>query len=638
MLAYNLRILLPHACEAAPQHIRMNVFYEEAGSLKAASIVEDNNTSLQVQTQHGKRAKVKAASVLLRFEHHSLSEFMEQARVVADDIDPEFLWEACGQSEFSFDTLAEDYFGRAPRAEELAGLLTRLQTTPTHFYKKGRGRYKPAPPDALKAALESLERKRKLAELQAEYTASLMRHELPEAFKPVLQQLLYKPDRTTAETRALEDACAQQKLSAVRLLEKCGALKSSLDYHHGRFLFEYFPRGTAFDKTLEASTPDELELAPVQAFSIDDAATTEIDDAFSVTNLASGNWQVGIHIAAPALGIDKGSGLDAEARKRMSTVYFPGDKVTMLPASVIEKFSLIEGNDYPVVSMYVEINRDLEMLGMHTAVERVHVASNLRHDALDAQFSDQAIAGGEVDFEYGEQLLLLNRFAATLKQRRGKDNNSADRVDYSFFVEDDRVRIVPRKRGSAVDLVVSELMILVNAEWARLLTEAKLPAFYRTQTNGKVRMSTVPAPHEGLGLSQYIWASSPLRRYADLVNQRQLISVVRGTAPAYAPRDEQLFEVMRGFELAYDAYAGHQRLMERYWCLRWLLQDNIVDVQGQVIRDDLVRIDDIPLVCRVASLPQSARGDVVQLRVSDIDLFELTLRCEYRDVVANEAS
>lgn len=637
MLAYNLRTLLPHACEAASQHIRMNVFYEEAGSLKAASIVEDNNTSLQVQTQHGKRAKVKAASVLLRFEHHSLSEFMEQARVVADDIDPEFLWEACGQSEFSFDTLAAEYFGRAPRAEESAGLLTRLQTTPTHFYKKGRGRYKPAPPDALKAALKSLERKRKLAELQGEYAASLMRHELPEAFKPVLQQLLYKPDRTTAEARALEDACAQQKLSAARLLEKCGALKSSVDYHHGRFLFEYFPRGTGFDKALEASVTDELELAPVQAFSIDDAATTEIDDAFSVTKLANGNWQVGIHIAAPALGIDPGSGLDAEARKRMSTVYFPGDKVTMLPASAIELFSLVEGNDYPAVSMYVEINQDLEMLGMHTALDRVHVASNLRHDMLDAQFSDQAVADGEVNFEYGEQLLLLNRFAATLRQRRGKDNNGADRVDYSFLVEDDRVRIVPRKRGSAVDLLVSELMILVNAEWARLLTEAKLPAFYRTQTNGKVRMSTVPAPHDGLGLSQYIWASSPLRRYADLANQRQLISVVRGTSPAYAPRDEQLFEVMRGFELAYDAYAGHQRLMERYWCLRWLLQDNIVDVQGQVIRDDLVRIDDIPLVCRVASLPQSTQGDVVQLRVSDIDLFELTLRCEYRDVAGNEA-
>ena len=607
----------------------MNVFYEEAGSFKAASIVEDNNTSLQVQTQHGKRAKVKAGSVLLRFEHHSLSDFMEEARAVADDIDPAFLWEACGQSEFSFDALAADYFGREPRAEESAGLLTRLQATPTHFYKKGKGRFKPAPPDALKAALASVERKRILAELQSTYVASLMRHELPDAFKPVLQQLLYKPDRNLAETKALEDACSQQNLSVPRLLEKCGALTSSLDYHHDRFLFGYFPLGTGFDQALAASSTDEFELAPVQAFSIDDAATTEIDDAFSVTQLANGNWQIGVHIAAPALGIAVGSELDAEARKRMSTVYFPGGKITMLPEPVIETFTLIEGYDRPAVSMYIELNADLDMLGMRTTIERVHVARNLRHDALDTQFSEEAIAAGEVDFEFGEQLLLLYRFANVLERRRGKENSGADRVDYSFYVDDDRVRIVPRKRGSAIDKVVSELMILVNGEWARQLTEAQLPGLYRTQANGKVRMSTVAAPHEGLGLGQYIWASSPLRRYADLVNQRQLVSVLRGASPAYPPRDEQLFEVMRGFELAYDAYAEHQRLMERYWCLRWLVQDDVTDVQAQVIRDELVRIDAIPLVCRVQSLPQLARGKLVQLRVSDIDLFELTLRCEY---------
>jgi exoribonuclease-2 len=200
------------------------------------------------------------------------------------------------------------------------------------------------------------------------------------------------------------------------------------------------------------------------------------------------------------------------------------------------------------------------------------------------------------------------------------------------------VRIVPRKRGSAIDKLVAELMIFVNGEWGRQLAEAKLAALYRTQTGGKVRMSTVAAPHEGLGLEQYVWASSPLRRYADLVNQRQLVSFLRGASPAYPASDEQLFEVMRGFELAYLAYAEHQRLMERYWCLRWLLQDNVTDtdIGARVIRDDLVRIDGIPLVCRIQSLPQLARGERVQLRVSDIDLFELTLHSEYQRTLSAE--
>ena len=474
------------------------------------------------------------------------------------------------------------------------------------------------------------------AELQSGYVASFMRHELPEAFVPLLQQLLYKPDRNMVETKALEDACAQQNLSVARLLEKCGALTSSLDYHHGRFLFEYFPHGTGFEHESVAELADELELAPVKAFSIDDATTTEIDDAFSVTQLANGNWEIGVHIAAPALGIDMGSELDLEARKRMSTVYFPGGKITMLPESTIESFSLIEGCERPAVSMYIELNAELEMLGMRTTIERVHVARNLRHETIDMNFNEQVSATGQVDFEHGEQLLLLFRFANILEGRRGKKDASVDRVDYSFYVDDDRVRIVPRKRGSAIDKLVSELMIFVNGEWGRQLAEAKLPGLYRTQAGGKVRMSTVAAPHEGLGLGQYIWASSPLRRYADLANQRQLLSMVRGTSPAYAPSGEQLFEVMRGFELAYDAYAEQQRLMERYWCLRWLLQTDATDVQARVIRDDLVRIDGIPLVSRIQSLPQLARGERVQLRVSDIDLFELTLRGEYQRTLSAE--
>ena len=608
----------------------MNVFYEDAGSLKVASIVEDNNTSLQVQTQHGKRAKVKAGVVLLRFEHHSLNDFMEQARAVSDEIEPGFLWEACGEDEFSFETLAAEYFGHQPNAEEAAGLLMRLQATPTHFYKKGKGRYKPAPADALKAALAALERKRLQAQLQAEYVDSLKRFELPEALKPLLDQLLYKPDRNMIETRAVEQVCTELSLSVPRLLEKCGALPSTQDYHLGRFLFGYFPKGTGFDDTLHASQPGKLQLAGVEAFSIDDITTTEIDDAFSVTKLPNGNWEVGVHIAAPALGIEAGSSLDAEARKRMSTVYFPGGKITMLPEAVIEQFTLAQGQACPALSMYVEFGEAMEILNMRSAVERVHIARNLHHNLLDAEFDQAAAEAGRADFEFGEQLLLLFRFANALERRRGKAENKFQRRDYSFHVEGDRVRIEPRLRGSPVDKVVSELMILVNGEWGGMLAAAQLPGLFRVQTGGKVKMSTVAAPHEGLGVDQYIWASSPLRRYADLTNQRQLISLLSGAEPAFSPRDQQLFEVMRGFELAYDAYAEFQRTMERYWCLRWILQERVTELTAEAIRDDLVRFSRLPLVCRAHSMRALAPGTRVEVAVSDIDLIELELRCEHK--------
>src|SRR5690606_23737730 len=275
----------------APTGGCMNVFFEEDGDFKVGTVLADNNTSLQVETQHGKRTKVKAANVLIRFNHGPLSQFMAEAQKLAAEIDPGFLWEVSGEAEFGFEQLGREYYGREPRPEENAALLLRLHATPTHFYKKGKGRYKPAPADALKAALAAIERRKRQAEQQAGYVEKLLRFELPEEFRPVLRDLLYKPDKGSIEYKALEEAAGRAHLSFPRLLEKCGALPSSHDYHFDRFLFEYFARGTGFPVDATATPPGDLDLADVEAFSIDDAETTEIDDAFSVKALPGGRWQ-----------------------------------------------------------------------------------------------------------------------------------------------------------------------------------------------------------------------------------------------------------------------------------------------------------------------------------------------------------
>jgi exoribonuclease-2 len=608
----------------------MNVFFEDDGGFKVGTVLADNNTSLQVETLHGKRTKVKAAAVLIRFERPAPPQFIAEANKISAEIDPAFLWECCGEAEFSFEQLGREYFGREPGAQESAGLLMRLHATPTHFYKKRKGHYKAAPPDALKSALASIERKQKQAVQQSRYLEQLGRFELPEELRPMLRELLYRPDRSTIEFKALDQAAVQARLTIPKLLEKCGALPSSHDYHYGRFLFEYFPRGSGFDAALTATDPGPLETAEVAAFSIDDATTTEIDDAFSVARLANGNWQIGVHIAAPALGLKVGSPLDVEAAKRLSTVYFPGNKITMLPESVIDQYTLSDGRDRPALSMYVEVTPELEIVGNRSAVERVRIAANLRHDTLEQEFNQERVMAGQVDCRFGAELLLLWRFATRLEYSRGKEEPGLARADYNFHVDNDRVSIVERKRGSPIDKVVSELMILVNTEWGRQLALNEIPALYRAQGNGKVKMSTLPAPHQGLGVSQYIWASSPLRRYADLVNQRQLLALYRHEAPPYPPKDERLLVILRDFELAYDAYAEFQRNMERYWCLRWLIQEGLATAQAEVLREELARIDRIPLVVRVPSLPPLAPGKRVELAISDIDLLELTLHCEFK--------
>lgn len=615
----------------------MNVFYEEEGAFKVGTVLADNKTSLQVEAPHGKRSKVKAGVVLLRFEQPPPSAFLEQAQALADGIDVDFLWQCCGDGEFAHDDLALEYFGHPPGPVESAAVLFRLHGAPMYFYKKGRGRYKPAPEEALKAALASLERKRQQAAQKEHYVEQLTAGRLPSEFEPMLASLLYRPDKNSIEWKALEEASAAQRIAPARLLERCGALPSSHDFHLNRFLYENFPRGAGFGPVPQMAVPSGLPGAGVEAFSIDDASTTEIDDAFSVMPLADGHWRIGIHIAAPAFGIESSHEVDRLARERLSTVYFPGDKITMLPEEAIRAFTLREGCECPALSLYVEITPDFDIVSTTSRIESVRIAANLRHDTLDPVFSAQAAADGTIDHPYAQALQLLWAFSARLEQmRRGDVAEVEQRPEYSFSIKDDRVTIARRSRGSPIDKVVSELMIYVNSEWGRQLAASETAAIYRVQGNGKVRMSAHPSAHEGLGVEQYAWSSSPLRRYVDLVNQRQLIALIRGESPPYQPNSEELLAVIRDFEAAYEIYGEFQRAMERYWCLRWLLQEQVHTVTASVLRENLVRFDPIPLVVRVPSLPALAPGSRVELAVSDIDLLDLVFHCEFHKLEGGE--
>jgi exoribonuclease-2 len=631
----------------------MNILYEEDGSFKVGNVMTDNTTSLQIESVSGKRSKVKAANVMLRFTQPALSEFMAQAESVAAGIEVDFLWECCPADEFGFEQIATEYFGHIPSSLEAAAALIRLHSAPIYFHKKGKGRYRAAPPDVLKAALAGAERKRQQLALQARYTEQLSRFELPGDFAEHLAQLLYKPDRNTIEAKALEAACAATHLSAAHLLHRCGALPSTQDYHLQRFLFEHFPKGTDFPP-VELSVWEELPQASVNAFSIDDATTTEIDDAFSVEKLASGNWRIGVHIAAPALGMPRDSDGDKVAAQRLSTVYMPGQKITMLPDSVVQAFTLCADRVCPALSMYIEVDGEtLAILNYESRVERIHIAANLRHDTLEPLFNEETLAAGKLDYPYASELTLLWNLVQKLETVRGKpSDNSTQQMDYNFHIENDRVSITQRRRGSPIDKVVSELMILVNSEWGKHLAEHGFVGIYRTQSNGKVKMSTVAAPHQGLGVAQYMWSSSPLRRYVDMVNQRQIIAMLRDEEPAYHKNDPALYATMRDFDTMYGIYNEFQRSMERYWCLRWLQQEQAnvevlsptlsrvageganeslreLIVTATVLRENLVKLGDIPLILRVPSLPELPANTRVQLAIGEIDLLDLEVQTRF---------
>lgn len=609
----------------------MNVFYEEEGSFKVASVMTENPGSMQVESATGKRSKIKTSNVLLKFDG-ALAGFMDQAQSQAGTLEADFLWECCGGDEFSFEELAKEYYGHTPSPVEAAATAISLHAAPMYFYRKGKGRYKAAPADNLKAALAAQERKRLQAEKVAEFVDQLKESKLPSEFGDQLDMLLYEPDKNALEWKALDEASVATGLSHLKLLEACGALPSAHDYHFGAFLREYFPGGVNFPVHASVSVPNDLQRAEVEAFSIDDSTTTEIDDAFSVHDLPNGNASIGIHIAAPALGILPGSELDALALKRLSTVYLPGNKITMLPEDAIAPYSLLEGHWRPALSLYLEVAPDLSIVGNNSCVEMVHVAENLRHELLEPHFNEETLAEHS-GHSHWERLLALHQLAEAMEKGRGKyEPNRAPQVDYSFYVERGKVRIAERRRGSPMDKLVAELMIHANAHWGGMLAEHGLPGIYRAQQGGKVYMTTSAEPHQGLGVAQYAWSTSPLRRVVDLINQRQMLALLQGTEPAYQRGSDALTTAMRDFDLAYNAYNEFQTRMERYWCLQYLIQESLQEVNATVWRDNLVRLDGMPYITKVHNLPELAAGTRVLLKIGRVDplLMELDARFQQK--------
>lgn len=639
----------------------MNLFFDESGDFKAGVSMSQQGEAYQVEMPSGKRTKVRAKDVLLQFASPAPAEFMTDAQAIAAEIDLDFLWEVAGQDEFGFAELGTEYFGHAPKPHEAAGLILRLHAAPVYFYKKGKGRYKAAPEASLKAALAGIEKKRLQGLVQAQYVEELKAHKLPEAMRPLVLQLLFKPDKNSIEYKALDTACSELQIAPQRLMLAVGGIKSAKDLHFSKFLFDSFPKGIGFPEIAIPAMP-ELPVADVQAFSIDDVTTTEIDDAMSVTRLEDGKVKIGIHIAAPALGIKRDDAIDGIARQRLSTVYMPGDKITMLPDELVDAFTLAEGKVCPALSLYVTFDSsDWSIISTETKAEGVPIAANLRHNDLDEYVTEENLANDVGDYPHKEDLSLLWKLVQVLEQGRmakresfGLRPEQNNRIDFNFYVDDDIVSIQRRKRGAPLDKIVAELMILANSSWGKFLHEHGVPGIYRAQGGGsgngwaakmQVRMQTHAAPHQGLGVDQYAWSTSPLRRYTDLVNQWQIIACVEHgvTAPLVAPfkqRDADLFAIVSAFDAAYSAYAAFQSDMERYWCLRWLSQEKAkqqepednLKVEATVLKEEILRLADIPLVIKLPGMQQVARGSQVKLDLLRWDEVDLTIEARLLDI------
>ncbi len=650
----------------------MYALFEEAGKFQTGRILSEAESSAQIELESGKRVKVKAANVLLKFDKPSPADLMRDAQALSPSVELDLAWEFAPEDEFGFADLAREYFSSQATLTEQTAALFRLYDAPHYFRRAGKGRFKKASAEVIAQALAGIEKKKQIQAQIESWAAELGQGTCPEPIRTQLYKILFKPDKNAPEYKAVVEAARATQTAPLALLQKAGAITSAYQFHWQRFLFDNFPKGTGFPALHAPAIADELPLANVQAYSIDDSQTTEIDDALSVQGLGSGTVTLGVHIAAPALALKPGDAIDQLGRQRLSTVYMPGYKITMLPDDVVQTYTLQEGRDCPAVSLYATFDEvTLALQHTETRVERVPIAANLRHDQLDTVVTEAWLQDDTFTHAAGTaepampraQLAFLFRLAKHLKAQRevvrGKPE-TFNRPDYNFRLVgnegkeptgDEQVHISIRQRGAPLDLMVAEAMILANSTWGQWMAELGVPGIYRSQASlqpgVKVRMGTKALPHAGIGVPSYAWSTSPLRRYTDLVNQWQIMACAKhgstaALAAPFKPKDAELFAIISAFDGAYGAYNAYQNGMERFWTLQYLKQHNITELSATIFKafpgqPPMARADDLPLVLPVFGGGDLPRGARVQLRLSEIDDISLDISGQLLHVLEADA-
>src|SRR5665213_2297168 len=224
----------------------MFVLFEEAGKFHAGRVLSEAESSAQVELDSGKRVKVKAANLLLKFEKPAPAELVRQAQALSETIELELAWEFAPEDEFGFAELAREYFSsdaaKPASLEQQAGMLLRLFEAPHYFRRAGKGRFKKAPADILQQALAGIEKKKQLQAQIAGWAAELGQGQCPAPIREQLYKILFRPDKNAPEYKAVVEASRATHTAPLALLQQAGAIDSPYQFHWKRFLFENFPK------------------------------------------------------------------------------------------------------------------------------------------------------------------------------------------------------------------------------------------------------------------------------------------------------------------------------------------------------------------------------------------------------------
>ena len=597
-----------------PDYTGKIVEFLESGVAKLGLVTRQSASKIQLTDQNGKQRSLSPKSICLVHTDVTASgqtvpsALVEEIEAATADVDPVLLWESIAHDirEYSLEALAEDYFGSASTSQRSAVFRVLLDDK-LRFKMRGT-HVTPRDPkqvsDQIHAARrrEEKERVRATFETWVKQILALESHgdaELPEELSEIVDRVeafLMRRISDEVETWLVGvGKGTDPREVAFRLLRCIGRVPADADplLAIAGIQEGFAPEIEAASLALEPFTESSVrrDFSSVLSFSIDDEDTREIDDAISVEFRDSG-LRVGVHIADVEEFVTKGDALDRTAYGRTSSVYLPSSTTTLFPQRLgCDLASLVAGELRPCLSFVAEFDRDFELVDSH--VERGQLTVNKR---LSYDQADQLISPNETDdSELSRALEALDQVTEKLLEgRRSRGALTLRRPELKIWLEEDRVHLKLFEGDSESRRIVSELMILANGMAARLAEERLVPVIFRAQDppEGEIdlpgeydpiayegvfrqlrrgRLSTSPQLHAGLGMSAYTQVTSPIRRFADLVMQRQLIASLAEIEVPYS--QDELVKILGVAQNAEDEIRALERQANRQFTLLYLAQN-----------------------------------------------------------------
>ena len=576
-----------------PKYLGSLVEYLDQGRFRAGLVVREQDRHVALLDAGGREKLIPRDLVLVRYSDRKadpanladvLGELEAERAELSSELDLNLLWEVVHEQgrTFSADELAELFFGRrlaAASSVMLEALLNdRLYFTRRHLEFQART---PEQVERLRVQSEKIRmRSDEFREMQRVIRQILhgVSNASSEEAAPLVAKLKPYIDnpftRSRDLTAMLEQAAPdiEPVEAAFEILDRLGEAPTLPRFATIAGLKPDFADAVA-SEARQTVAPDRPETDGGFSITIDDEETVEVDDALSCESLPDGSLRVRVHIALVADFVAKDSQMDREAAQRATTVYLPEITVRMLPDPVsCQAASLIAGEVRPVLTTDVIISPDGELAEASIYPARIKISQRLDYDRADRILADPEFSG-----ELADTLGKLNLAAARLRERRRRAGALfIQRREAKVRVRGDDIQIEVLDTGSPSRLLVGEFMVLSNYVAARYAADHRIPIIYRVQprTNGEFagqrpRLSLYPEYHAGIGLDYYAQFSSPIRRYADLVLQRQLIAALaRPDRSAYS--QEELLAVLAGAENAEAEGRELERRAKRYWTLRYL--------------------------------------------------------------------